>query len=103
MLKENITTRLHPCYVDDLDVEATFLAVSTIFERESVEEGLSPDRLIADITGGTKTMSAGMLLAALTTGAGLEYVESKRDSQGQPIPDTLRVVLVDTTFYLQRE
>ena len=44
-----------------------------------------------------------MVLAALTAGGALEYVESERDAQGRPITGTLRVVLVDTTFYVARE
>jgi len=30
-------------------------------------------------------------------------VESERDTEGCPIKDTLRVVLVDTGFYVTRE
>ena len=75
----------------------------TIVEREVVEEGLEPGQVIADITGGTKPLTAGMLLAAITTNSALEYVESERDDQGRPIPGTLHVVLVDTSFYLAEE
>lgn len=100
LLKENITTKLHPVYIKELDVEATFTAVRNIFEREAEEEGLVSKDLIADITGGTKPMTTGMFLAALTTARSVEYVESKRDNQGEPIPGTLGVVLLDTSFYL---
>jgi len=98
LLEQNSTTQLHPAYIDELDVRASYEAVRSIFERESVEEGLHPEQVIADVTGGTKPLSAGMVLAALTAGGALEYVESERDPDGLPIPGTLRVVLVDTTF-----
>jgi len=103
LLEQAMTTQLHPVYIEELDVQAAYQAVRAIFEREAAEEALQPGQIIADITGGTKPMTAGMVLAALTTGGGLEYVESKRDSQGQYVPGTQRVVLMDTTFYVTRE
>ena len=98
-----VTTQLHPVYVEQPDVQASYEAVRAVFEREATEEGLSPGQVIADVTGGTKPMTAGMVLATLTTGRALEYVESERDTEGRPIPDTLRVVLTDTAFYVERE
>ncbi len=103
LLEQGITTQLHPFYIQQPDVEATYQAVRAIFEREAAEEGLQSDQIIADITGGTKPMTAGMVLAALTTGGDVEYVESKRDAEGQVIPGTQQVVLMDTTFYVTRE
>jgi hypothetical protein len=98
-----VTAQLHPVYVEQPDVQASYEAVRAVFEREAAEEGLAPEEVIADVTGGTKPMTAGMVLATLTTGRALEYVESERDTEGHPIPDTLRVVLTDTTFYVERE
>ena len=103
LLEQGMATQLHPCYIEQLDVQAAYQAVRAVFEREAAEEGLRPEHVIADITGGTKPMTAGMVLAALTTGGDLEYVESKRDSAGQVIPGTQQVVLMDTTFYVVRE
>jgi len=103
LLERGATTRLHPVYVQQLDVQAAYHAVRSIFEREAGEAGLQPDQVIADVTGATKPMTSGMVLAAITTGGALEYVESDRDVEGQPIPDTLRVVLVDTAFYVAKE
>ena len=103
LLERGVMTRLHPVYIRQLDVQAAYQAVRAIFEREASEEGLQPMQVIADITGGTKPLTAGMVLAALTAGGTLEYVESKRDTEGQPILGTLRVVLVDTTFYVTRK
>jgi hypothetical protein len=101
--EQAILTRLHPVYIPSLDVEAAYGAVRAVFEREAAEEGLAPGDVVADVTGGTKPLTAGMVLAALTTGGALEYVESERDTDGRPIPQTLRVVLVDTEFYVKRE
>ncbi len=95
-------TKLHPFYVEELDVQATYQAVRTIVEREATEAGLTPEQVIADVTGGPKPMTTGMVLAALTHDSALEYVESERDTEGNPIPGTQRVVLVDTTFYVTR-
>lgn len=103
LLEQETTTQLHPFYIEQLDVQATYQAVRAIIEREAAEEGLQPDQIIADITGGTKPLTAGMVLAALTTGGDLEYVESKRDSEGRVISGTQQVVLMDTTFYVTRE
>ena len=103
LAEERVTTRLHPVYVRQPDVQAAYEAVREVFEREAAEEGLAPEEIIADITGGTKPLTAGMVLAALTASGALEYVESERDAEGRPIEDTQRVVLVDTGFYVTRE
>ena len=103
LLERGMATRLHPVYIQQLEVQASYRAVRAIFDREAAEEGIDPEQIIADMTGGTKPLTAGMVLAALTAGRELEYVESERDAQGNPIPGTLRVVLVDTAFYLAQE
>lgn len=103
LLEEGVPTHLHPVYIEELEVQAAYQAVRTIFTREAKEEGLVSSQVIADITGGTKPLTAGMVLAALTTDQDIEYIESERNEQGAPIPNTQRVVLVDTAFYLGRE
>jgi hypothetical protein len=103
LLEQGIPTRLHPVYLERLDVQAAYQATRTIFDREAREEGLKLSQVIADITGGIKPLTAGMVLAALTADSEMEYVESERDAHGAPIPGTLRVVLIDTDFYLARE
>ena len=103
LLEQEVETQLHLSYIKELDVQAAYQAVRAIFQREAAEIGLHPGQVIADITGGTKPLTAGMVLAALTTGGAMEYVESERDAEGRPIPSTLHVVLVDTTFYVARE
>ncbi len=103
LLAQDTSTRLHPLYLGELDVEAAYEAVRSVFEREAAEVGLAPEEVIADLTGGTKPLTAGMVLATLTAAGALEYVESERDADGRPISRTLRVVWVDTAFYLTRE
>lgn len=100
---EELQTQIHPVYIDKLEAGAAYKAVRDIFEHEAVRVGLKPEEVIADITGGLKPLTAGMILAAITLDSALEYVESERDAQGEPIPNTLRVVLIDTNFYVTRE
>jgi hypothetical protein len=103
ILEHGWETRLHPVYIDQLDAQSAYEAVVTVFDREAGEEGLTPAQVIADITGGTKPLTAGMLLAALAVDGDLEYVESDRDDKGLVIQGTQRVVLVDTKFHFSQE
>jgi hypothetical protein len=45
------------------DVQETYQAVQRVYLEEALAEGLSPEQIIADFTGGTRPMSAGMVLA----------------------------------------
>ena len=73
LLEGEAKTQLHPVYIGALDAQQSYQAVHDIFSREAGEAGLEPDQVIADITGGTKQLTAGMVLAALTIGGALEY------------------------------
>jgi len=97
-----LTTRFHPHYIQALDTRAGYAAVSIILERETAEENLAPEQIVCDVTGGTKPLTAGMLLASIANGSDLEYVETDRDEQGRPIPNTARVIAVDVSFYLDQ-
>lgn len=94
--------KLHPQYLDKLDIAASYDTVRLILERESEEAGLTVGDLVCDITGGIKPLTAGMILAAITAGSPLEYVETDRDDSGRPISGTARVVAVDASFYLTK-
>lgn len=48
---------------DALGVQETYDLVQHIYAVEVPQAGLTPDQVIADFTGGTKPMSAGLLLA----------------------------------------
>lgn len=97
------STQLHPVLIQQVDVASAYRSVREIFEQEASQVNLTSQDIIADITGGLKPLTAGMVLAALTVGGALEYVESDRDKNGEPIPGTQRVVLLDTAFYVTRE
>lgn len=45
------------------DVQEMYQLVRRIYTEEAAEHGLAPQQIIADFTGGTKPMSAGMILA----------------------------------------
>lgn len=48
---------------DAFDVEEAYHLAHRIYTQEATECGLTPDQIIADFTGGTKPMSAGVILA----------------------------------------
>lgn len=99
---EMLPTKPHRVYVRQLDMREAYEAVRTILDREVPEAELTIEQVIADITGATKPMTAGMVLAAITAGVDLEYVETDRDSEGGFISGTERVILADASFYLDR-
>ncbi len=100
--ENKLAARLEPVLVDRPDVESTYQAVRHVFEQKAPAEGLSERDVVADITGGTKPMTTGMVLASLDGARDLEYVESQRDDAGDPIPGTLHVVWVNKSFRLEK-
>jgi len=94
-----IGVTLHAVEVPRPDVESTYQAVDRIYQEELADKGLSPEEVIADITGGLKPMTTGMALACLLRDLDLEYVETDRDELGRPIDGTQRVVTVDVDFF----
>ncbi len=60
-----------------------------------------PDAVICDITGGLKLMSVGAGLACVGDGRSMQYMATKRDWKGDPLPQGQMVpVLVDINPYL---
>jgi hypothetical protein len=98
--EKGLNTQVHPVYITQPEAGEAYHAVRKILEEEAPKMGLKPEDVIADITGGLKPLTAGMILAALTVGCDLEYVETERTPEGEPIPGTLRVVVIDLNFYL---
>jgi hypothetical protein len=88
----------HEMPINPPSIEASYRAVDQVFTVEAMQAGLKPEEVIADLTGGLKTMSAGMVLACLPHGRTMEYIESRRDEAGQPIDKTQHVVLVGVDF-----
>jgi hypothetical protein len=99
----DLPTAFHPITIRRLDVQSTYRAVRSIVAQQLPEYQLEISDIIADITSGTKPMSAGMVLAALTEGIEMEYVESKHDEGGKPIEGSQTVVLLGMDFYLAEE
>jgi hypothetical protein len=98
--EKGLNTQVHPVYITQPEAGEAYHAVRKILEEEAPKMGLKPEDVIADITGGFKPLTAGMILAALTVGCDLEYVETERTPEGEPIPGTLRVVVIDLNFYI---
>lgn len=83
LLERNVTP--HPVLLEDaLRADQVYAKV-----RDAISEAV-PVRdawpLIADITGGTKVMTAGLLLACLDAGVPVQYWVTPRDRQGNPLP-----------------
>jgi len=60
------------------DVQAAYLAVKTIYQVALNKYKLPQEMIIADYTGGTKSMTAGLLLAALEQEGRLQYMKPNR-------------------------
>lgn len=69
---------------DPYDSQGCYQTVMRIYREEARERGLDPDEVIADITGGTKPMTLGMILACLDGDYAMEHVPTAFDGTGQP-------------------
>lgn len=65
--------------------QACYEAVKNIFQTDVPRLGFEPKEIIADITGGTKPMTAGMVVACVEGDYALEHVAAKFDPEGKPI------------------
>lgn len=66
--------------------------IDGIYTQATAQTGLSPVDFIADYTGGTKSMTAGMVLACSEPDRKLQYWVSDRDSHGKIIDSQLMKV-----------
>jgi len=103
LLNEGIEIKLHTVQVGELSVKAAYDSLVQLVENDLAAHKVTRNNVVVDITGGTKPMTAGLILGALSTDCLLEYVESDRDPEGKPIPDTARVVNVSRQAYLQAQ
>jgi hypothetical protein len=79
----DLSFTLHP--LDDrYDSQGCYRAVANIYREEAPRRGLSPQGVIADITGGTKPMTLGMIVACLEGDYPIEHVPTAFDAAGQP-------------------
>ena len=72
--------------VPPYDVQKVFTVVDRIYREEAPREGVRPDDVIADVTGGTVTMTAGMLLACALFSRKVQFTAAENDpTQGKPL------------------
>lgn len=89
--------------VDPDQIQATYDTAVRIFDLEAVIAGLQPHEIVADISGGTKAMTAGVTLACLARDRDMQFMKKPRDAAGRILPAGLaQPVRVDTTFFLSR-
>ncbi len=87
--------KCHPLdLANEYDASGCYRLVRSVFEVLAGQTGLAPGDVIADMTGGTKPMTAGMVLACTDLKAALEHVPTQFVGAGQPtIPlDPIEVV-----------
>ncbi len=93
--------RVHPIgetIVDSNNIESTWEMVERIYTRWAPNLGLQSDHVIADITGGTKLMTAGMTLACVSPERNMEYVFTPRElKDGSPKEHAPRVLVKIST------
>ncbi len=70
--------------VDPDQVNDTYEIVCRIFDKEAPNYQVFARRIIADITGGLKPMTAGMSLACLARNRDIQYMKAQRDAAGEP-------------------
>jgi hypothetical protein len=58
--------------------------VRRIYKEEAPQAGIQFENVISDITGGTKPMTMGMIIACLEGGYPVEHIPTKFDSSGSP-------------------
>ena len=84
--------QLHHCgehpglLVAPYDVQSLFEAVDRVYREEASKAGLRPTAVTADITGGTVTMTAGMLLASVLFSRPVQFTAAESDpTAGKPL------------------
>ncbi len=69
---------------DRYNSQACCQTVRAIYQAEAPLLGIPPGQIIADITGGTKPMTLGMIVACLEGDYPVEHVPTAFDAAGQP-------------------
>ena len=86
---------------DLYDSQGCYEIVRHICRQEAPRLGLDPHAVVADITGGTKPMTLGMIVACLEGGCPMEHVPTHYDAAGQyvgPLPP----IQIDVRCQIQR-
>ena len=79
----DLSFTLHPLN-DRYDSQGCYRTVANIYREEAPRRGLLPQHVIADITGGTKPMTLGMIVACLEGDYPIEHVPTAFDAAGRP-------------------
>lgn len=88
---------------DEDDTDACFRHFDTVLQRLK-EEGYAPEQITADVTRGTKAMTAALAMTAMAHGAGrIRYITGERDERGTVKPGTERVMDVEPQRVLRRQ
>jgi hypothetical protein len=80
---EGVAFHLQPL-ADRYDSGSCYETVRQIYRQEVGRLGMSPAEVIADITGGTKPMTMGAIVACLEGGYPVEHVPTRFDATGKP-------------------
>ena len=80
-------SRLHLTHLNN--TEECYSLVKEVFEKLAPANGISPIEVIGDITGGSKTMSIGMMRACLEGAYHMEYVPVDLDAETGSIRSSL--------------
>ncbi len=101
-LKVTYTGKLHihleGFCIPSRDYEGLFIKAEEIFNNSGFKDKV----MIADITGGNKMMSVALAMACTAPNRKMQYMDSVRDWQGEPLSDgTIRPVLIDVDPMLE--
>lgn len=91
---------VHHYSVDPADYQGLTNVVDEIFRSS----GYKNEVIIADITGGTKMMSVALAMACVPPKRKMQYMDTKRDWQGNPLPKgAVSPVVIDVDPILYSE
>lgn len=83
------------------DPKETFHLVQAVFNQCELQHGIPPQQMIADFTGGTKGMTAGMVLACTLPDWDLQHMKPKKyNDAGYAIPSSGSVPRLIRVDYL---
>jgi hypothetical protein len=87
---------------DPDDPQQVFQTVQNILQFALAQHNLQPQEVIADFTGGTKCMAAGMVLACAAGDWDLQYLKpTKYDEFGRAVKGSpVTPILVDVDFFM---
>lgn len=86
------------------DYQSTYRLVSHILLEEAPAAQLGAVDIIADITGGTKPMTSGMVMACMAAQCPMQYMVTEKDAQGRAKEGAVALpIRLATTFVPPKE